>query len=104
MEARSARRQVMLDELDLHRRGMDSLAGEDYDRAHRRVAELVADLLADAGLRMRLGKAYTTPGPARNHLRRVEVLRDGPEVIRTVDVPNGPAAYVRAMAIAAVSR
>lgn len=99
---RSAERQTMLDELDLRRRQMDSLSGEFYDEAHAACADLVKRILDDAGLSLRLGKAYTTP-VARNHLRRVEVLRDG-KVVRTLDVPNGPAAYVRAFAIDFLSR
>ncbi len=98
---RTAERQAMLDELDLRRRQMDTLSGDLYETAHTQTKELVAALLADAGLTIRLGKTYTTP--ARKSLRRVEVLRDG-KVVRSLDVPNGPAAYVRAFAIAELAR
>ena len=98
---RTPERQAMLDELDLRRHQMDCLSGEFYEQAHERVKTLVKALLADAGLQMRLGKTYTSH--AGRCLRRVDISRDG-ELLRTVDVPNGPAAYVRAFAIVSVSR
>jgi len=83
-------------------RKMDALSGDEYQQAHADTLALVRTLLDNAGLSIKLGKRYTT-AVSRNHLRRVDFYRANGDHARTVDVADGPAAYVRARAILAVS-
>ena len=80
-------------------RKMDSLSGESYVEAHAETLALVRNILDNAGLSIKLGKRYSST-ITRNRLRRVEFMRNG-QVVRTYDVADGPAAYVRARAILA---
>lgn len=78
---------------------MDSLSGEFYVEAHAETLALVRTILDNAGLSIKVGKRYSS-AITRNRLRRVEFMRSG-QVVRTYDVADGPAAYVRARAILA---
>lgn len=81
---------------------MDATSGEQYVEAHAETLALVRSILDTAGLSIKLGKSYSS-AITRKPLRRVDFYRANGEHARTVDVPNGPAAYVRARAILAVA-